>query len=84
MSKRVTFSPEALDDISEILDYLDENASPTVALQFFEAVQNSVSSIAETPGICALRNFSRPALQGMGHVVLAVDSSLDFMRSFRE
>lgn len=71
MSKRVIFSPEALDDISEILDYLDENASPAVALGFYEAVQNSVASITQTPGIGALRNFNRPALQGMRMLVIS-------------
>lgn len=65
------FSPESLDDISEILDYLDANASPAVALRFYEAVQNSVNSISETPGIGALRNFSRPALQGMRMLVIS-------------
>ena len=71
MGKRVIFAPEALDDISEILDYLDENASPAVALRFYEAVQKSVASIRETPGIGALRNFSRPALQGMRMLVIS-------------
>lgn len=71
MNKRVIFSPETLDDISEILDYFDENAGAAVALRFYEAVQKSISSIVETPGIGALRNFSRPALQGMRMLVMS-------------
>jgi plasmid stabilization system protein ParE len=71
VSKRAFFSPEALNDISEILDYLDRNASPAVALRFFSAVQDSVSAISATPGIGALRDFDNPDLEGMRMLVIS-------------
>ncbi|MBC8102600.1 MAG: type II toxin-antitoxin system RelE/ParE family toxin [Cytophagales bacterium] len=85
MSKGAIFSPESLDDISEILDYLDENASPVVALRFYEAVQKSVASIEEMPGIGALRDFNRPVLQGMRMFVISEFSNhLIFYREASE
>jgi len=70
MIKRVVFSPEAIDDTDKIIDFLDENASPTVALRFYDAIQKSAITIAETPGVGALRDFDRIALRGMRMYVI--------------
>jgi plasmid stabilization system protein ParE len=70
VNKRVVLSGEALNDINELLNYLDENASPTVALHFFNAVQNTLSTLSRTPGVGALRNFENPALIGMRMLVI--------------
>jgi toxin ParE1/3/4 len=70
MSKRVLYSPQSLTDLDEILHYLDENASPSVALRFYEAVEKSVNSIVQIPTVGALRDFNRSELLNMRMFVI--------------
>jgi len=61
----VTIRPRATNDIARYAEYLEENASSSVALRFRAAVMKAVDQIEAMPGAGAPRRTNNPRLAGL-------------------
>ncbi len=62
---RVRIRPRAVEDIERHADYLEEHATPDVALRFRSAIMDVIDQIAEMPGIGSPREVNNPRLRGL-------------------
>lgn len=63
MTYRVVFSPEALEQLSELYHYIAQAASPNVAAQYTEAIVTYCESLRTFPLRGAQRDDVRPGLR---------------------
>jgi plasmid stabilization system protein ParE len=56
MAKRVIWSPAALNDLENILDYLNHNWSETIVNKFINNIDDNIGLIIEDPIIFPLIN----------------------------
>lgn len=63
--RRVRIRPRAIEDIERCAGYLDENASPKVALRFRTAIMEAISQIESMPGTGSPRKVDNPRLSGL-------------------
>lgn len=59
----VVFAPEAEDDLVEILQYISEHGSPTVAARYTEAIVAYCETLAAFPHRGTRRSDIRPGLR---------------------
>jgi toxin ParE1/3/4 len=57
-----TIRPRALADIEHHADYLEENATPEVALRFRTAIMQAVDTIGTMPGVGSPQEIRNPYL----------------------
>ena len=63
--RTVRIRPRAAADIERCADYLEENATPEVALRFRSAIMEAVEQIEAMPGIGSPRQVRNPRLPGL-------------------
>ena len=61
----VSIRPRAIDDIERCADYLEEHATPEVALRFRSAIMEAVAQIEAMPGAGSPRRVRNPRLSGL-------------------
>ncbi len=66
MSHKVVFSPEAQDDLSQLYDFIADQASPSRALAYVERIEAYCLGFAEFPQRGARRDDLRPGLRTIG------------------
>jgi toxin ParE1/3/4 len=64
-ARAVRIRPRAVEDIERHADYLEENATPDVALRFRAAITDAIDQIAFMPGAGAPREVRNPLLSGL-------------------
>jgi toxin ParE1/3/4 len=63
--RKVSIRPRAIADIEKCADYLEENATPKVALRFRSAIMQAVEQIEAMPGVGSPRQVRNPRLSGL-------------------
>ena len=63
MTHRVVFSPEALQQLSDLLDYIAVRASPAVATGYTDGIVSYCESLSTFPQRGTLRDDVRPGLR---------------------
>lgn len=71
MSREVVFAPEAQDDLTELYDYIADEAGPAVALDYTERIVTYCRGFATFPERGTRHDDLRPGLRttGFGHRV---------------
>ena len=63
MTHRVVFSPEALQQLSDLLDYISHRASPAVAMGYTDGIVRYCESLSTFPQRGTQRDDVRPGLR---------------------
>ena len=63
MTHRVIFSPEALQQLSDLLDYIALCASPAIAMAYTDGIVKYCESLSTFPQRGSQRNDVRPGLR---------------------
>ena len=65
MSLGIIETPEAVDDVMKVADYIAARSSLNASDRFLEAVKSTYRQIADMPSIGAERDYGQPDLKGM-------------------
>lgn len=63
MTHRVIFSPEALQQLSDLLDYITRRASPAIAMTYTDGIVSYCESLSTLPQRGTQRDDVRPGLR---------------------
>ena len=63
MTHRVVFSPEALQQLSDLLDYIARRASPAIAMAYTDGIVSYCESLSTFPQRGTQRDDVRPGLR---------------------
>ncbi len=59
MTRRIFITPKANQDLDDLFNYLSQN-NPDAALRFFDATRQTITQLAQTPGIGSRYQLNNP------------------------